>query len=65
MNGLEAAKVLNTLMPSVPLIMYTAFNTQNLEHEAVAAGVRRLVDKNGRLADLIECVRSFCMKDVA
>jgi DNA-binding NarL/FixJ family response regulator len=64
MNGLEAAKVLSKLMPSVPLIMFTSFSTSYLEQEAMAAGISRVIVKAGPLAELVTCVRSL-MKEVA
>lgn len=64
MNGLEAAKILNHSMPSVPLIMFTSFQTPVLEAEAMAAGISRIVVKSGPLAELLNCVRVFA-KDAA
>ena len=63
MNGLEAAKVLSNQMPSVPLIMYTSFQTHHLEQEALAAGISRVIVKSEPM-DLIACVRSLT-KEVA
>ncbi len=64
MNGIDAAKTLTRLMPSVPLIMFTSFMTTNLEQEARAAGIRKVVVKSGPLAELVGCVRSL-VKDAA
>lgn len=64
MNGLDAAKALTKLMPSVPLIMFTSYNTHHLEQEALAAGISRVVVKSEPLAELISCVRSL-VKEVA
>ena len=57
MNGLEAAKILNHSMPTVPLVMFTSFETQVLEQEALAAGITKIVVKSGPLAELMNCVR--------
>ena len=38
MNGFEAARVLKRLMPTVPLIMYSAFGDQFAEHQARLIG---------------------------
>ena len=65
MNGLEAAKALNESMPSIPLIMFTNYNTSNLEQEALAAGISKVIVKTDPLADLINCVRSLLVKHVA
>jgi DNA-binding NarL/FixJ family response regulator len=57
MNGLEAAKILNHSMPSVPLIMFTSFQTPVLQEQAIAAGISKVVVKSGPLAELINSVR--------
>jgi len=59
MNGLEAAKVLRKLMPSVPLIMFTFFSTSNLERQAFEAGYRKVVLKTQRLEELVSSIRSL------
>jgi DNA-binding NarL/FixJ family response regulator len=59
MNGLETAKALSKLVPSVPLIMYTTFHTRHLENEAQAAGISRVILKSEPLTNLIACVRSL------
>jgi DNA-binding NarL/FixJ family response regulator len=64
MNGLDAAKALSKLMPSVPLVMFTSFMTSNLEREALAAGICKVFVKSGPLADLVGCVRSL-VRDAA
>src|SRR5262245_41275555 len=55
LNGLEAARVLKNAMPSVPLVMFTSFQTNYLAQEARAAGVAELVLKSDPLK-LIECI---------
>lgn len=65
MNGLEAAKVLTESMPSIPLVMFTNYNTTNLEQEALAVGISKVIVKTDPLADLITCVRSLLVKHVA
>jgi DNA-binding NarL/FixJ family response regulator len=52
MNGLEAARELKRLSPSLPLIMFTNFNMPELTNQALAAGVRAIVSKS-ELAGLI------------
>ncbi|MGA9355861.1 MAG: response regulator transcription factor [Terriglobales bacterium] len=64
MNGLEAAKILATLMPTVPMVMFTSFTTSNIESEALAAGIRRVIIKSESLAELVGCVRRL-VKDAA
>ena len=46
MNGLEAARILRTMMPSTPILMYTSFATSNLAEEALAAGVTKVSTKS-------------------
>jgi CheY-like chemotaxis protein len=46
MNGLEAARELRRLHPSLPLLMFTSFKTPNLEEQAIAAGCNTLVSKS-------------------
>jgi DNA-binding NarL/FixJ family response regulator len=65
MNGLEAARVLNKIMPAVPMVLFTSFITHHLEEEALAAGVRRVIAKEKSMADLISAVHLLALKDVA
>ena|ERR1700691_2064570 len=65
MNGLQAAKVLNQLMPAVPKIMFTSFITQHLEQEAYASGVVQVISKDDSINSLISAVQSFALKDAA
>lgn len=53
MNGLEAARILSKIMPSVPLIMFTIFSTTTLEQEAFQAGYRKIVLKTQKLDELM------------
>jgi DNA-binding NarL/FixJ family response regulator len=46
MNGLEAARELKRLSPSLPLVMFTTFNTPSLTNEALSVGVRAVVSKS-------------------
>ena len=46
MNGLEAARILRAMLPTVPILMYTSFATSNLAEEALAAGVSRVSTKS-------------------
>jgi DNA-binding NarL/FixJ family response regulator len=46
MNGLEAARELTRLLPSVPLLMWTSFQTNHLKRMVLAAGVRTIVSKS-------------------
>lgn len=46
MNGLEAARILRAMLPTVPILMYTSFATSNLAEAALAAGVSRVSTKS-------------------
>jgi DNA-binding NarL/FixJ family response regulator len=46
MNGIEAARELTRLLPSVPLVMWTDFETASLTQKARSAGVRTVVSKS-------------------
>ena len=46
MNGLDAARVLKRLMPTVPLIMYSAFGDRFAEHQAQLIGISEVVSKS-------------------
>jgi CheY-like chemotaxis protein len=47
MNGLEAARELKTLMPQVPLLMFTNHSEGALGKEADSAGIAAVVSKSG------------------
>jgi DNA-binding NarL/FixJ family response regulator len=57
MNGLEAARELNELMPAVPILMYTSFISANLPAEALAAGVSRVASKPSPPEALVKDLR--------
>ena len=46
MNGLEAARELKRIDPSVPLVMFTTFKTDVLEKEALASGCSAVISKS-------------------
>jgi chemotaxis response regulator CheB len=59
MNGLDAARALKRLMPSVPLIMYSAFEDQFSEQVARLAGISVLVSKYQHVSVLINKARGL------
>ena len=59
MNGLDAARELTRLAPSVPLLMFTNFETARLKQEALSAGVRTLVSKSESVGVLINGLRAL------
>jgi DNA-binding NarL/FixJ family response regulator len=46
MNGLQAARELHRLMPEIPMVLFTTFDSQFLEREAKDAGIRALRSKS-------------------
>ena len=46
MNGIEAASILKSLMPTVPLIIFSEYSDVFFEKEARSAGVSALVSKS-------------------
>jgi DNA-binding NarL/FixJ family response regulator len=56
MNGLDAAKQLKTLLPETPIVMFTSFDSFEIEREALAAGVHSVHSKSDSTA-LVQCVR--------
>jgi DNA-binding NarL/FixJ family response regulator len=57
MNGLEAGSVLKAMLPKIPIVMYTVHDPAAMKIQALAAGVRAVVQKhdiNGLAGHLIE-----------
>jgi DNA-binding NarL/FixJ family response regulator len=59
MSGLEEARLLKQLMPTVPVIIYTAHSDRFIEKEAHAAGAYAVVSKSDPIATLIAAARSI------
>ena len=59
MNGLEAAHVLRGMMPTVPLILYTAFKDYLVEQQVRLMGVSELVSKSDPVSVLIAKARNL------
>lgn len=59
MNGLDAARQLKRLMPTVPLIMYSTFGDVFGEQQARLIGISKLVSKSQPAAILIKKARSL------
>jgi DNA-binding NarL/FixJ family response regulator len=58
MNGLEAARVLRRLFPSLPWVMFTKFNSPQLTNEALSAGVSAVVSKD-KIAGLVSEIQAL------
>jgi CheY-like chemotaxis protein len=56
MNGLEAAKHLKSLLPDTPIVMFTTFDSPQIEKAALAAGICSVESKSDQTA-LLQCIR--------
>jgi DNA-binding NarL/FixJ family response regulator len=59
MNGLEAARELNQIMPEVPLLMYSAFADKFMEKQAFAVGVKAVISKASDMETLVSQARAL------
>ena len=59
MNGLDATSELKRLMPTVPLIMYSAFGDGFVEQQARLVGISELVSKSQPATILVSKARSL------
>ena len=60
-NGIEAAKRMSVLNPSVPLILFTVLNADGLQEAAQEAGISSIVSK-AQAWDLIGTVETTAQK---
>jgi DNA-binding NarL/FixJ family response regulator len=59
MNGLEETRILKKLMPSVPVIIYTAHSDPFVNKEALGAGAAAVISKSDSVAVLIGKARQL------
>jgi DNA-binding NarL/FixJ family response regulator len=59
MNGVEAASILSTTMPDVPIILLTLYQNVLGPALASAVGIKAIIDKTDGMDKLIECVHSL------
>lgn len=59
MNGFEAARELQRIMPSTPLLMFTTFMTPHLKQEARDAGFSGVVGKSEGVSALLREIRQL------
>jgi DNA-binding NarL/FixJ family response regulator len=64
MNGLDAARVLKRVMPTVPIIMFTEYSDAFSLEEAHSVGVSALVSKSEHMSVLAGKARSL-FNDIA
>ena len=65
MNGFDAARVLKRLMPTVPLIMYSAFGDKVAEHQARLIGISEVVSKSEHASVLSHKARGLLYSTAA
>jgi DNA-binding NarL/FixJ family response regulator len=65
MNGFDAARILKRLMPTVPLIMYSAFGDRFAEHQARLIGISEVVSKSEHGSVLIHKARGLLYSTAA
>jgi DNA-binding NarL/FixJ family response regulator len=65
LNGLDAARELKQLMPTVPLIMYSLFVDGFVEEQARLVGIFELVSKSQPAAILVSKARSLLYRTAA
>ena len=65
MNGFDAARVLKRLMPTVLLIMYSAFGDRVAEHQARIIGISEVVSKSEQASVLIHKARGLFYSSAA
>jgi two-component system chemotaxis response regulator CheY len=65
MNGLDAARELKRLMPTVPLIMYSAFGDRLVEQQARLIGISELVTKSQPATILVSKARRLVYRTAA
>ncbi len=65
MNGLDAARVLKRLMPTVPLIMYSLFGDRFVQHQAELIGINEVVSKSEHASVLVAKARRLLYRSAA
>jgi DNA-binding NarL/FixJ family response regulator len=65
MNGLDAARILRRIMPTVPLIMFSEYSNAFSEQEARSAGISALISKAEHVSVLVDKARSLLYRTAA
>jgi DNA-binding NarL/FixJ family response regulator len=65
MNGLEAARALGDLMPSVPIVIFTLYVDGFVKEKARSAGVADVVSKSEDISVLTRTARRLLYRDAA
>src|ERR1700732_4305842 len=59
MNGVEAASVLKSVMPGIPIVLFTMYKEALGNALTAAAGVSAVISKPDGLGRLVECVQGL------
>jgi DNA-binding NarL/FixJ family response regulator len=59
-NGIDAARALKSMLPAVPLIIFSEYSNVFSENEARSAGVSALVSKSEHISVLLDTMRRLC-----
>jgi DNA-binding NarL/FixJ family response regulator len=59
MNGMEAARELQRLLPEVPILMFTTFCDPYIERQALASGVTAVKSKSESLESLCGSIQNL------
>jgi DNA-binding NarL/FixJ family response regulator len=59
MNGFQAARELQRLLPKVPVLMFTTFNDTHIEKEALASGVTAVKSKSEGVESLVGSIQDL------
>ena len=57
-NGIESVRKIARVLPSVPIIMYTLYKTEELEAAAKSAGARSVVGKEQGIQYLLAAIEA-------
>src|SRR6202049_923851 len=61
-NGIEAGSEISDSMPTVPILMYTLYKTEELEVAAKLVGIRQVVGKEDGAKHLVSAIETALVK---
>jgi len=65
MNGLEAVRILRSVMPSTPIIMFSNYRDSFIEKLAISMGVAAVISKSQHFSILLESARGLFLRRAA
>jgi DNA-binding NarL/FixJ family response regulator len=65
MNGMDAARGLKKLLPTVPLLMYSAFGDKYVQQQAGFIGIAALISKSEPASCLVDKARTLLRDRIA